>query len=148
MVYIAADHGGFTKKQLLVAWLRRSGQPVIDLGPARLTPTDDYPIWAARLARTIQQDRHAVGVVVCRSGVGMALVANKFEGVRAVQGWSSRVAQRSRRDEKTNVLSLASDFQSITEMKRIVRLWLKQPYRPIARYQRRLREISRIEHAR
>lgn len=148
MIYVAADHGGFAKKQRLVAWLRSRGHQVIDLGPAHSSPSDDYPIWSARLARAVQGDRRGLGVLLCRSGVGMALVANKFAGIRAVQGWSGRVAKQSRRDENTNVLSLASDFQSLDDMKDIVRSWLAQSFRPVARYQRRLRQITRIEHVR
>lgn len=148
MVYLASDHGGYRKKELLGAWLRRRKIDFQDLGPDRRDGSDDYPIWAARLARVVQLDPGSRGILLCRSGVGMALVANKFKGIRAVHGHTAAIARQSRRDEDTNVLSLAADYQSNAQIRSIVRAWLGTDYRPTQRFQRRLRQIARIEHAR
>ena len=148
MIFVTSDHGGFAAKEKLVAWLEQLDVPVQDLGPRRRQPQDDYPLWAAKLARSIKRHPGSQGIAVCRSGVGMALAANKFTGVRAVQGLSPHIARRSRLEENTNVLSLASDLQTLAEQKKIVSTWLKTTYKPVKRYVRRLREINRIEHGR
>ncbi len=146
MIYVTADHGGVKKKAMFVAWLRRQGYRVTDLGPTAVKPSDDYPRWATLLARRVQRSPGSLGIGLCRSGVGMAMVANKFSGIRAVQAWSPAVAAQSRRDEKTNVLSLAADYHPLTELKSIVRRWLETRYRPARRSQRRLRQVAKIEH--
>lgn len=146
MVYITSDHGGFDAKQHLTRWLKSHRVPVVDLGPTKIDARDDYPVWGARLARQVQRTKRSLGIALCRSGVGMAIVANKFSGVRAAQAFSSAMAAQSRRDEDCNVLALAADFLSQRELRSIVRSWLTTKYKPTIRYQRRLREIRSLEH--
>lgn len=148
MVYIVSDHGGFDAKAHLVRWLNSHRIPVVDLGPVKADPDDDYPVWAARLARQVQRSRRSFGIALCRTGVGMAMVVNKFPGLRAAQAFTPAMAAQARRDEDSNVLALAADFHSQRELRAIVRAWLTTKYKPQARYQRRLREIRAIEHGR
>ncbi len=146
MIYLASDHGGFKLKTTIARWLTEQGYPVTDLGPAHLDVSDDYPVWAATLARHVQRQRNSRGIAVCRSGIGMAIVANKFSGVRAAQAFSSLMAKKSRLDENANVLSLAADYHDWPELRAILRAWLTTKYRPTKRFNRRLREIGRLEH--
>lgn len=146
MVFIVSDHGGFAAKQKLVEWLKTQGISVQDLGPARLKPTDDYPVWASRLARAVKRHPGSQGIALCRSGIGMAIAANKFSGIRAAQVFSPAMAQASRRDEDANVLSMAADYHSLPELQRIISAWLKTPFRPTKRFSRRLRELKRLEY--
>lgn len=148
MMYFTSDHGGFAAKQKLATWLKQQGHPVHDLGPDTLKPTDDYPQWAARLALAIKRHPGSRGITLCRSGVGMAIAANKFSGIRAAQVFSPAMAKASRRDEDANILSLAADYQTLPEMKRIITAWLATPYRPNKRYRRRLRQLTQLEHGR
>lgn len=148
MVFLTSDHGGFAVKQKLVTWLTAHGIQVQDLGPTRLKPTDDYPVWASRLARSVKRHPGSRGIALCRSGVGMAVAANKFSGIRAAQVFSPLMAKASRRDEDANVLSLAADYHTVPELQKIIGVWLKTPYRPTKRFSRRLRELKRLEHGR
>lgn len=148
MIYIVSDHGGFDAKRHLVRWLQQHRLPVVDLGPSEADPNDDYPIWAARLARQIQKTKKGMGIALCRTGIGMAMTANKFSGIRAAQAMTPAMAAQSRRDEDTNVLSLAADYLSQRELRTIVRSWLTTKYKPVARYQRRLRELRAIDNGR
>ncbi len=148
MLYVVSDHGGFALKQRLVVWLRQTGQAVTDLGPVRLHPKDDYPVAAQQLAHAVQSSPKNYGIAVCRTGVGMAIVANKHRGVRAVQAVTPAIAVRSRQDENTNILTIASDFQSWPNVRLTVQRWLTTSYRGEARQQRRLRQIKKIEHGR
>lgn len=148
MVYLVSDHGGFDAKGHLVRWLQSHKVPVVDLGPTKPVADDDYPVWAARLARQVQKTKKSMGIALCRSGVGMAIVANKFSGIRAAQAFTPSMASKTRKDEDSNVLSLAADYLSQRELRAIVRAWLTTKYKPVARYQRRLKEIRTIEHER
>lgn len=148
MVFLVADHGGFAMKQRLLAWLRRAGIPAQDLGPTRRVPDDDYPIRAATLARAVRSRPGSFGVAVCRSGVGMALAANKHRGIRAVQALTPTIAVQSRRDEDTNILSLAADYQSFRMMTTIVKRWLATSFSGRPRHRRRLRQLAALEHGR
>lgn len=148
MVYLVSDHGGFDAKGHLVRWLQSHKIPVVDLGPAKAVADDDYPVWAARLAKKIQTSKKSVGIALCRSGVGMAMVANKFSGIRAAQAFTPSMAAQARRDEDSNILALAADYHSQRELRAIVRAWLTTKYKSNARYQRRLKEIRAFEHGR
>lgn len=148
MVYLVSDHGGFDAKGHLVRWLQSHKVPAVDLGPDKPVADDDYPVWAARLSRQVQKTKNSVGIALCRSGVGMAMVANKFSGIRAAQAFTPSMAAQSRKDEDCNVLSLAADYHSQRELRAIVRAWLTTKYKSNARFQRRLKEIRTIEHGR
>lgn len=148
MLYVVADHGGFTLKEKILAWLRQEKISVVDLGPERVMKNDDYPLAATRLAQAVQRSPQHRGIAICRTGVGMAMVSNKHQGIRAVQAITPAIAVRSRQDENTNVLSLAADYQTWPEVQSIIQQWLGASYRGKARHQRRLRQIKKIEHGR
>lgn len=148
MIFLVADHGGFAVKQRLYAWLRRTGIDVRDLGPKKRLPSDDYPLRVTSLARAIQTHPGSFGVAICRTGVGMALAANKHRGIRAVQALTPTMAIRSRRDEDTNIISLAADFQSFKQMAKIIHDWTLTPFSGQPRHRRRLRQLSKLEHGR
>lgn len=148
MLYLTSDHGGFAMKQRLVAWLRQQKIPFTDLGPDRLQRDDDYPVYATRLAKKVSTSSANRGIAVCRSGVGMAIVANKHRKIRAVQALTPAIAKQSRRDENTNVLSLAADYQSWSAVVATTKEWLATPYQGQARHARRLKQIARLEHGR
>lgn len=148
MLFLVSDHGGFKLKQRLVAWLRRKKIAVVDLGPERLTPGDDYPVAASQLAQSVAKSPKHFGIAICRTGVGMAVVANKHPRIRAVQALTPAIASRSRQDENTNVLSLAADYQRWPDVTKTVSRWLATPFRGQVRHTRRLREIKKLEHGR
>lgn len=148
MIYLVADHGGYKKKNAIRDWLRGKKIAVTDLGPKTLRPGDDYPIMARALAKAVLKKHGAFGVAVCRSGVGMALAANKIRGVRAAQISSPRMAKKAKADENVNVISLAADFQPLPAMKAIITAALTTTFSESTRAKRRLREIKSIEHGR
>lgn len=144
-IYLASDHGGFTAKQMLENFLTNRGEQVTDLGPHRLDPDDDYPIFARAVAQAVRQASGALGILLCRSGAGMAIVANKFPGIRAAVAWSPEIAHAARADDAVNVLCLAADYLSDAELREIVIAFLQTVPKTDERYQRRLREIRTIE---
>lgn len=145
MLYIGADHGGYKLKELLKHHLEKSRIPFRDLGARSLNPQDDYPPIAQKVARAVARGRRAGGVLLCRSGVGVAIVANKVKGVRAVLAPDAWLATRAKRDEDANVLCLPAERLTAAQAWQIVRAWRAAPFRGAARDRRRLRQIQRIE---
>jgi ribose 5-phosphate isomerase B len=144
-IVIGSDHGGFAMKQALVAWLTTRGETVVDLGPVRLDLEDDYPVIASAVANQIHQDPTLLGILLCRSGQGVTIVANKFPGVRAILAWNQAVAVAGRRDDAANILALPADYVTSHEAEKIVGAWLAAVPNNADPYSRRLREIRRIE---
>lgn len=143
-VYIASDHAGFIKKNQLAERLSREYN-VINLGPKKLNPLDDYPLFAEQVADAVVSDAGSMGVMVCRSGEGMEIAANKVDGVRAALVWNKHLAYETRTDNDSNVLSLPSGELSIDEMQEIAEEFLKTPFSEAPRQKRRIKEIDEIE---
>lgn len=146
MLVIGADHAGFTLKEFLKRKLIRAGEDVVDIGSHLLKKTDDYPLIALELAKRVRRTSGGRGILVCGSGIGMSMVANKVAGIRAANAWESKIALRSRQEEDTNVLVLPADFVSRVQAAHILEVWLATPFKRIPRYRRRLGEVQHIEH--
>lgn len=148
MLYIASDHGGFKLKEHLKAWLLVAGGRVSDLGPESFSPEDDYPDYAKKVAGKVSKNPSTdFGILICRSGQGVCIVANKFKKVRAGLVWNTKEAKASRNDDHTNVLCLPSDYINFTEARNIVKTWLDTPWSKDPRHMRRVRKIESVGHA-
>ncbi len=143
-VYIASDHAGFVKKQELIDELGQEFK-LVDLGPTQLNPEDDYPIFAERVGRAVADEPDSRGVLICDSGQGMEIAANKIDGVRAAVAWSKHIAYETRHDNDSNVLSLPAAELSLDEMVEITRTWLTTPFSGAPRHKRRIEEIEQLE---
>jgi RpiB/LacA/LacB family sugar-phosphate isomerase len=115
------------------------------LGPNGLNIEDDYPDFAKALAQKISADSKSFGILICRSGQGVCIVANKFKGVRAALAWNEETARVSKTDDWSNVLCLPSDFLSAGEAARIVNVWLNTEWGSDERFSRRIHKIDTIE---
>lgn len=120
---IASDHAGFEMKQRLVGVLRDLGFEPQDLGATSATASD-YPDFAHPLAQAVSQGDAKRGVLLCGSGIGMDIVANRYPHVRAGLAWNPEIAELSRRHNDTNVLVLPSRFMSDDDAERSLRTWL------------------------
>jgi ribose 5-phosphate isomerase B len=146
MLVLGADHGGFALKVHLKRALLKRGLAVHDVGPERVRSADDYPLIAAEVARRVRRTTGGRGILLCGSGVGMSVVANKFAGIRAVNAWDVKVATRARKEEDANILVLPAHFVTRANAVNILNAWLETPFQRIPRYRRRLGEIARIEN--
>lgn len=142
---IAADHAGFELKEALERTLRELGYDVEDLGVDTAAATD-YPDQARPLARKVSTGEAARGVLLCGSGIGMDIAANRFPRVRAGVIWSEELAALSRRHNDLNVLVLPARFLSEEEAVRILRTWLDTPFEG-GRHARRVEKIDAEEGA-
>lgn len=146
MIYIASDHGGFELKEYLKKVLGKQKIKVTDLGPKKLTPDDDYPDYAKLVAvRVSKNPKKDLGILLCRSGQGVCIVANKFKNVRAALVWNVIEARMSRNDDMSNILCLPSDYISPRTAEHIVEKWLDTPYSTEQRHLRRIKKISALE---
>ncbi|MEK7520456.1 MAG: RpiB/LacA/LacB family sugar-phosphate isomerase [Patescibacteria group bacterium] len=148
LIHIASDHRGFKLKEALKIFLKENAYQFADLGSERYEEGDDYPDFAARVAEKISAGASGPdrGMVICGSGVGVDVVANKFRGVRVALVASPDQAFVSRNDDDTNVLALAADFLDEETAKKIVATWLATPFSGEERHRRRLRKISELEN--
>jgi len=144
LIYIGADHRGFKHKDEIKKYLAGLGYTVSDLGNEIFDELDDYPDFAARVAEKVALDG-SLGILICGSGVGMDIVANKFPGIRSALVSNSEQAIDAKTDDNVNVLSLAADYTSIEDSKKIVSLWLGAKFSGEEKYKRRLKKIEELE---
>lgn len=144
-IYIAADHRGFNLKNELVSYLKERHFEVFDLGASSYDVDDDYPIFAQKLAKEVVKEKDNRGIILCGSGVGVDIAANKFDGIRASIGHVVEQVVAGRRDDDMNVLVLAADFIDIEKSKAIVDAFLKTEYERNEKRERRLDEIASFE---
>jgi len=144
-IYIGADHRGFKLKEKLEKWLKEKKYSVEDMGAYELDKSDDYTLYAEKVALMVRDNIGSRGVLLCGSGVGVDVVANKFDEIRASVGKSAEQVRAGRKDDDMNVLVIAADYTTETDMKKMVTAFLKTKYEKTARHERRLEEISRIE---
>ena len=146
LIYIGSDHRGFQLKESLKSYLKASGYEVVDVGNDQYVAGDDYPDFAALAARKVSLDpENSRGILICGSGVGMDVAANKFKNVRSALTFNTEQAAAARSDDNTNVLSLAADYLNEDDAKKILSVWLATSFSGEERHQRRLRKISDIE---
>jgi ribose 5-phosphate isomerase B len=142
-VALGADHRGAAAARQLVERLRSLGHEVV-------TPTDlsgdptDYPIHAHHVAQAVSTGRAAMGLLICGTGIGMCIAANKVKGVRAALAHDELTAEISRSHNNANVLCLSADLLGQRLIEKIVESWLATPFQG-GRHERRLREIEAIE---
>jgi ribose 5-phosphate isomerase B len=142
-LYVSSDHAGFGLRQALVAHLRRRGHEVIDFGAPTATAVD-YPDEALKVARAVRDDASTRGVLLCGSGVGVCIAANKVRGVRAVDAWNLESARLSRAHNDANVLCLGARLVGETEAFAIADAWLETAFEG-GRHERRVEKITSIE---
>lgn len=146
-IYIGADHNGFDFKKQLTAVLKLAGHEVIDEGDTQIDPNDDYPQFAGRLTAALLADpnpQNARGVLICGSGQGMVMAANRFKGIRAALCWNAAEARSTRNDDDANVLCLSSHYTSLEDAKSIMSVFLDTAFAAADRYKRRIGELDKL----
>lgn len=142
-IAIGADHGGFALKEKLKSILARRGLEVIDLGTYS-SERCDYPLIAARLAEGVSRKRYGRGILICKSGIGNSIVANRFPAVRAALCQTPLAARLSREHNDSNVLVLGARFTDAKKARRILDAWLTAGFEG-GRHRRRLMQLAAIE---
>lgn len=141
---IASDHRGVALKSRLGQLLQSLNNEVRDFGPFE-SQSVDYPDYAAQVAREVSSGALDRGILICGTGIGMCITANKFAGVRAAPCHDSVTAEYSRLHNDANVICLSADQLSDQLADQVIRIWLKTPFEE-GRHARRLQKISELEH--
>ena len=145
MIFIGADHRGFKLKEDLKEKLEADGYEVEDLGDDHLDKKDDYVIFAHQVADAVSIDPENKGILLCGSGAGVDMVANKIDGVRSALVFDVPRAIQARQHEDANVLSLPADILDEKEADKIVTAFLETEFSGEQRHERRLEEMSEVE---
>ena len=144
-IYLGADHRGFELKSKLKRWLEQAGHQVEDCGAHEHTLRDDYVDFAAEVGRRVNNEQGSRGVVICGSGAGVDITANKIKGVRCVLGFNIEQVRAARNDDNVNILALASDFTLFEDAKILIETFLQTPFDPTDNHARRIEKIKSLE---
>lgn len=145
IIFIGADHRGYYLKEKIAKWLFDWDYKYFDVGAESLDLNDDYTKYASEVASLVAKTKSSKGVIVCGSGVGVEITANKFDGVRAAIGKTPKQVEAGRKEDNMNVLVLAAEFTYEDEAREMLKAFLQTKFSGKKRYRRRLSDISRIE---
>jgi len=143
-IIIGSDHAGFELKNSLKDFLVGRGYNIIDLG-TDAEDSCDYPIFAEKVAKKVAESK-GKGILICGTGIGMSIVANKIKGIRAALGYDVESAKLSRQHNDSNILCLGARKISEKDAYEITRIWLSTPFEG-GRHQRRLDLITKLEQS-
>ena len=145
-IFLGADHQGFEYKRQVAEFLKRLGHEVVDEGDVTRNPEDDFPEFAGRVVNALlaAKDPAARGVLICGSGQGMCMAANRFKGIRASLCWNVAEAHSARNDDDSNVLCLSANQLSLKDAEAIITTWLVTPFAAADRFVRRIKELDNL----
>ncbi|HEY4133086.1 MAG TPA: ribose 5-phosphate isomerase B [Gemmatimonadaceae bacterium] len=144
-IAIGFDHAGFPLKSMIVDAVRANGDEVVDCGAYSLEPGDDYPDFAAAVARTVMSGKAERGVLVCGSGVGASVAANKFRGIRSALCHDTFSAHQGVEDDSMNVIALGARVIGPSLAAEIVGTFLRAEFSGAERHRRRLEKVMSFE---
>ena len=144
-VAVGADHAGFYLKGEIVKWLESEGHQVNDIGAHEIDPNDDYPDFAIAVAGVIQSGGAERGIIICGSGVGASIAANKVQGIRACLCHDTYSARQGVEHDDMNVICIGGRIIGIESAKAVLDAFLDATFLPEPRFQRRLDKIIQVE---
>jgi ribose 5-phosphate isomerase B len=144
-IAIGTDHAGFTLKQTVIDAVRAQGHEIVDCGAHEIDPGDDYPDFAAAVARAVIETRAERGVLICGSGVGASVAANKFRGIRSALCHDTFSARQGVEDDAMNVLTLGARVIGPALATEVVGAFLRAQFSGAERHVRRLKKVQSFE---
>ena len=144
-VAVGSDHGGFELKTVVIDAIRSAGHEVVDCGAFALQPGDDYPDFSASVARAVKEGRAERGVLICGSGVGASIAANKFKGIRAALCHDTFSAHQGVEDDSMNVIALGARVVGPSLAAEIVAAFLRAQFSGAERHKRRLEKVNEFD---
>src|SRR3989338_5792816 len=131
-IYLGADHAGFALKEKIKKWLTQKKISFVDLGDTTLKPKDDYPDYAVKVAKKVVKSK-SKGILICGSGQGVCIVANKIKGIRAALAEHIKDAYLARKDDDCNLLCLPGRTMNIKTAQKVVKTFLETKFENIPR---------------
>ncbi len=146
MIYIASDHAGFQLKKYLAERIKNDMEAEVkDLGPKTIDENDDFPDFAAPLAKQVTKSDKNFGILICGSGHGMCIAANKIKGARAIVGYSIQGAELARKHNNANIICLAGRVLTEEHALAITKTFLAAKFEAESRFVRRNKKIAGLE---
>ncbi|HOZ16609.1 MAG TPA: RpiB/LacA/LacB family sugar-phosphate isomerase [Candidatus Portnoybacteria bacterium] len=145
MIFLGADHGGFSFKEKIKEYLQEFELEFEDLGNLKFQGDDDFVDYATVVAKKVV-DMNGKGILICTNGEGMCVAANKIKGIRAVSPTNKKAAQQTREHLNANILCLGEHTLSFREAKKIIKVWLETNFFNSEKYIRRLNKIKNLEN--
>ncbi len=147
-VYLGSDHNGYMLRTKLAEYLARAGYDVVDEGDERPDPQDDFPVFAQKAVSDLlgSDDEGARAILICGSGQGMCMAANRFKGIRAALGYDRESIRAARSDDDANVLCLPSRTLAEDKVNMLVETFLNTPFADAPRFRRRIRQLDDLPH--
>jgi len=146
MIYLGADHRGYNLKEEIKKFFELEKIKFKDLGNLNYDENDDYPDFVKKVVeRILSKPKKEKGILVCGTGIGMSIAANKFKGIKAGLCLSGYMAKRAIEEDDINILCLAADITDVGTSKKIIKEWLKAKFKNEERYKRRIKKILEIE---
>ncbi len=139
-IVIASDHAGYAYKQEIKAFLKEKGIQVVDVGTNSIESCD-YPIFAHEAAKKVAEGDVDYGILICSSGEGISIAANKHKGVRAGIAYNDDVARLMRQHNNANMIAFGATFMKLPDVKKRIEIFLKTPFEG-GRHERRVNEID------
>lgn len=127
VIGIGGDHAGYEYKEAIIKFLKQKGYGVLDFGPGS-TASVDYPDYIHPLAASVEKGRSAIGIAICGSGNGVAMTANKHQGIRAALCWKEELATLARQHNNANILCIPARFVSLDLALNMVNAFLDTPF--------------------
>lgn len=149
-IYLGSDHGGFELKEKFKEYISRNYQnfDIEDCGAFVNDPADDYPPIAFYAAEKVaaESDSDSLGILLCRSGSGVVIAANKVKGIRAVELYNEKIAAHAKSHNRANVIAFSGDYLSLLEMISLFEIFIKTPQDSSERHDRRINQITNYEN--
>ncbi len=147
-IFLGSDHNGFFLRTELARYLERAGYDVIDDGDTKPDPQDDFPIFAQKAVSDLlsSDDNDPRGILICGSGQGMCMAANRFKGIRAALGYDRESVRAARSDDDANVLCLPAVTMKRDDANVLVETFLNTPFAAAPRFKRRIAQLDELPH--
>ncbi len=143
-IFLGADHDGWALKEQLKTALQSQGHKVSDQGNFVHEAEDDYPDFAKKVAIMMKKNPTSLGILVCDSGQGMMMAANRFKHLRAAFGYSSEAIIGARQDEDANVLCLVAKDLNLKKALNLIETFFNTPFSKLARHKRRIQKLKKL----
>ena len=146
MIYLGADHRGYNLKEEIKKFFELEKIEFKDLGNLNYDENDDYPDFVKKVVeKVLSKPKKDKGILICGTGIGMSIAANKFKGIKAGLCLSGYMAKRAIEEDDINILCLAADITDVGTSKKIIKEWLKAKFKNEGRHKRRIEKIFEIE---
>lgn len=145
-VVIGSDHAGYKTKQAIIKHLSQEGYTLVDVG-AFTEERVDYPQYAAEVAKAVAEDTRARGILICGTGAGMAMAANKVRGARAALGYDEYSVRMAREHNDANILALRGREFPAAKAARLAQLFLQTKFSNAARHKNRIKQVGMLEQS-